>query len=340
LTGRVPFPGEGFGEILVAHLTKQPEPPSTINPDVTPQLEAIVMHAIEKDRNRRFQNMSEFLAAIENPDAHYSSWQGLPAPSASTSHSGGTMMMPEGAARTPTGQGARPTTGQRKGPTTQTGPTPTTLSGAASETYNGDVPRKSKAPLFAAIGGVVAIAAVIGVVSMGKKGDTTSASLPPAAVQKDEFVTVTVKSDPLGAKVTRGDNDQSGTTPWEIKVKKGAESFDVLIKLDGYATQTRSISTDKSYAVLVPLEKSAQAAVQQAVNTTPPSGAAATPAVDSPAKDKHHHHSGSGSSSKDKGDGSGDKTASKDKPAGKDKPASKSGGKDEGDDMKLLQPKF
>ena len=57
LTGRVPFPGEGFGEILVAHLTKQPEPPSTINPDVTPQLEAIVMHAIEKDRNRRFQNM-------------------------------------------------------------------------------------------------------------------------------------------------------------------------------------------------------------------------------------------------------------------------------------------
>ena len=33
-----------------------------------------------------------------------------------------------------------------------------------------------------------------------------------------------------------------------------------------------------------------------------------------------------------------DKTATKDKPAGKDKPAK--GGKDEGDDMKLLQPKF
>ena len=96
LTGRVPFPGEGFGEILVAHLTKQPEPPSTLNPDVTPQLEAIVMHAIEKDRNRRFQTMAEFQAAIENPDAHYASYQGLPAPSASTSHSGGTMMLPDG----------------------------------------------------------------------------------------------------------------------------------------------------------------------------------------------------------------------------------------------------
>jgi serine/threonine protein kinase len=345
LTGRVPFPGEGFGEILVAHLTKQPDPPSTINPDVTPQLEAIVMHAIEKDRNRRFQNMNEFLAALENPDAHYQTYQGLPAPSASTSHSGGTMMLPDGAGapnvnvRTPTGQGARPNTGQRKGPTTQTGPTPTTLSGAASETFNGDVPRKSRAPLFAAIGGVVAIAAVVGIVTMGKK-DTTAASMPPAAAQADEYVTVTVKSDPLGAKVTRGDNDQSGTTPWEIKVKKGAESFDVLVKMDGYQPQTRSISTDKSYAVLIPLEKMATPPpVQQAVNTAP-SGATATPAVNEPAKDHHHHHSSS-SASKDKGDSGGaDKTATKDKPAAKDKPAGKANKDDSGDDMKLLQPKF
>jgi hypothetical protein len=163
--------------------------------------------------------------------------------------------------------------------------------------------------------------------------------MPPAAMQKDEFVSVTVKSDPLGAKVTRGDNDQTGTTPWELKIKKGAESFDVLVKMDGYRPETRSISTDKSYAVLVPLEKVAGVPVapppvQQVVNTQP-SGGTATPAVDTPAKDKHHHHS-STSSSKDKGDtGAADaKVAAK--PAGKDKPK----GKDEGDDMKLLQPKF
>ncbi|MGZ3439331.1 MAG: PEGA domain-containing protein, partial [Polyangia bacterium] len=241
--------------------------------------------------------------------------------------------------RTPTGQGQRPNTGQRKGPTTQNGPTPTTLSGAASETYNGEPPRKSRAPLFAAIGGVVAIGAVIGVVSMGKKSDPTAGSLPPAAVQKDEFVTVTVKSDPPGAKVTRGDNDQSGVTPWEMKVKRG-ESFDVLVKMEGFASKTHSISADKSYAVLVPLEKVAAAAtppVQPVVNTTTPP--TATTAVDATAaKDKHHHHSSSSSASKDKGDSAPDKSASKDKPAGKDKPAK--GGKDEGDDMKLLQPKF
>src|SRR6478736_5139762 len=82
LTGRVPYPGEGFGEILVAHLTKQPPKPTSVNPNLPPALESIVLHAIEKDRNRRFQNMNEFLAALENPDAHAAQWKGLPAHSA------------------------------------------------------------------------------------------------------------------------------------------------------------------------------------------------------------------------------------------------------------------
>src|SRR3954466_16295057 len=97
LTGRVPFPGEGFGEILVAHLTKQPEPPSMLNPDIKPEVEAIVMRAIEKDRNRRFQTMQEFADALGNPAAHQTSYQQLPGyatTSGSTLHVG----------REPTGQ--------------------------------------------------------------------------------------------------------------------------------------------------------------------------------------------------------------------------------------------
>src|SRR5439155_12346998 len=74
LTGRVPFPGDGFGEILVAHLTKPIPPPSTIRQDVPASLEAIVMHAIEKDKNRRFQSMDEFVAALDDPGAHLAAW--------------------------------------------------------------------------------------------------------------------------------------------------------------------------------------------------------------------------------------------------------------------------
>src|SRR5439155_14853727 len=141
--------------------------------------------------------------------------------------------------------------------------TPTTLSGAASETYNGEVPRKSKAPLFAAIGGVVALAGVIGVVALGggKKDAGVSGSQVPAEQKttpvesKVEFITVTVNSDPPGSKVTRGDISDSGTTPWQMKVKKGDPQFDVLVKNDGYTSTTRAITTDKSYSVLIPLVK-------------------------------------------------------------------------------------
>ena len=78
LTGVVPFPGEGFGEVLVAHLTKEAVKPTVVNPNLPPAIESIVLHAIEKDRNRRFQNMQEFLAAVENPEAHAAQWSGLP----------------------------------------------------------------------------------------------------------------------------------------------------------------------------------------------------------------------------------------------------------------------
>jgi serine/threonine protein kinase len=344
LTGRVPFPGEGFGEILVAHLTRMPDPPSTLNPDVSPQLESIVMHAIEKDRNRRFQSMDEFQAAIENPDAHFASWQGLPAPSAGASHSGGTMMLNDSGLplRGPTGMqpqvrqtggGNRPITGQR-GPTTQTGPTPTTLSGAASETMNQQLPRKNRTALFAAIGGAVVLVGVIGAVALNKKpattgGDTTGGSLPqPQPV--DAMVTVTINSDPPNAKVTRADTNETGTTPWAIKVKKGGDAFDVLVKLDGYQSQPRTITSDRSYAVLIPLTKLPDAPpVQQAVNVPPSGQTLVTPVTDKPDKGHRSHRS------KDKvgADKSGD-TA---KP---DKDVAKPGKKDEGDDMKLLQPKF
>ena len=81
LTGRVPFPGEGFGEVLVAHLTREPEPPRTLNPNIPPEIEAIVLRCLRKQREARFQSMNDMLAAINDPGPHYQAWlQGQPAP--------------------------------------------------------------------------------------------------------------------------------------------------------------------------------------------------------------------------------------------------------------------
>src|SRR5438094_917656 len=43
LTGRVPFTGEGFGEVLIKHLREPPQMPSKINPKVTPAVEKIIL---------------------------------------------------------------------------------------------------------------------------------------------------------------------------------------------------------------------------------------------------------------------------------------------------------
>jgi serine/threonine protein kinase len=80
LTGRVPFSAEGFGEMLVKHLTEAPVPPSQVNPRVGPELEAVVLHALEKDRNRRFQSMDELGEALRNPAGHLQRWRALPEP--------------------------------------------------------------------------------------------------------------------------------------------------------------------------------------------------------------------------------------------------------------------
>src|SRR5436305_4433594 len=67
LTGRVPFPGDGYGEVLVKQLMEPPPLPSRLNPAVPPTLEKIVLHALAKKPDFRFQSMEAFRAALRDP---------------------------------------------------------------------------------------------------------------------------------------------------------------------------------------------------------------------------------------------------------------------------------
>ena len=98
LSGRVPFPGDGFGEVLVAHLTREPEPPSTINNNIPPELEAIVMRCLRKKKEERFQSMNDLIAAVFEPGPHYQTFlRGEPAPLAGPNvpqvSAGGSMLL-------------------------------------------------------------------------------------------------------------------------------------------------------------------------------------------------------------------------------------------------------
>ena len=59
LTGTLPFHGENAVATLVDHRTKAPEPPGHRRPGLPPELEAMVLRALEKDPDARQQSMAE-----------------------------------------------------------------------------------------------------------------------------------------------------------------------------------------------------------------------------------------------------------------------------------------
>src|SRR3954467_5101503 len=65
LTGRVPFDGDSAVTIALKQVSEVPPPPSAWNPAVPPELDAIVMHALEKDPAARFTSADEFIAALQ-----------------------------------------------------------------------------------------------------------------------------------------------------------------------------------------------------------------------------------------------------------------------------------
>jgi tRNA A-37 threonylcarbamoyl transferase component Bud32 len=63
-TGRVPFSGEGFGEIMAQHLSRPAPAVRALVPEVPPALDAIVGRALAKDPDQRFQTMAELREAL------------------------------------------------------------------------------------------------------------------------------------------------------------------------------------------------------------------------------------------------------------------------------------
>ncbi len=65
LTGRPPFRGDTPVAVAYQHVSERPVKPSVINPKVSPALDAVVMHALAKNRDERYQTAAEFRADVE-----------------------------------------------------------------------------------------------------------------------------------------------------------------------------------------------------------------------------------------------------------------------------------
>jgi len=65
LAGRRPFESSSLTGVLAAHITELPKPVIDLRPDVSPELNAIVMRCLEKNPAKRYANAGELLAELD-----------------------------------------------------------------------------------------------------------------------------------------------------------------------------------------------------------------------------------------------------------------------------------
>ncbi|GLY78321.1 Stk1 family PASTA domain-containing Ser/Thr kinase [Actinoallomurus iriomotensis] len=90
MTGRPPFQGDSPVAIAYQHVREEPIPPSQLDPSIPQYAEAIVLKALTKDANYRYQSAAEMRADIQRAS------QGMPVSAPTMAMNAGTQVMQGG----------------------------------------------------------------------------------------------------------------------------------------------------------------------------------------------------------------------------------------------------
>src|SRR2546427_536638 len=244
-TGRLPSPGSNFGEVLIGHLQVPPPPPRSRNPLVPEAYEPLILKCLQKKQEDRYASMKELKHAIEACMDQLRISKELPH---SDDTDTDTQLHPVEVrppsfpgARTPgraTGPGsknrisnpnarpggARPATRPAPGATARISQPPTRLTPAPQPQQPG------RAPLFAGIGVLAALALGVGGFVVLRRSDAPLASAPVRAQteivrQEETPVFLSVVSEPLDAQVvaTWKDGEKRGAAPLSLEVPRNAK---------------------------------------------------------------------------------------------------------------------
>jgi eukaryotic-like serine/threonine-protein kinase len=69
LTGKVPFGGDSAIEIAMKHVNELPRPPSHLRSEIPPELDQIVLRALAKEPEDRYQTADDFIEDLERVEA-------------------------------------------------------------------------------------------------------------------------------------------------------------------------------------------------------------------------------------------------------------------------------
>jgi serine/threonine-protein kinase len=271
MTGKVPFGGEGYGEIIVKHITAPIPSPRAINQLLSPAHEALLLRALAKNRDERFHSMEEFRAAMSDPEAYALSPSIVPTPGPLAGYGA-----EKGAAPTRlvedhisdvVARAAAMELGARV-----VAPQPSTFRESAGEVESDDMIPKSRGGLLAgilvaalAVGGVAAFLVVRAGSSPPQAVEQPHAATPaPAPAPQPEAVVtpppsakvaIKFRSDPVGATVAREDSGQQlGITPFEIEIAQGKDPLAVVFRKPSFKDVSRSIIPDEPISLDVTLE--------------------------------------------------------------------------------------
>ncbi|MBK6848633.1 MAG: PEGA domain-containing protein [Proteobacteria bacterium] len=235
LSGQVPFKADTFMGILTKHIFEEPVPPSRVNPDahIPPEVEAIALKAMVKDRNHRYQSMAEMAAAIAHAPTR------LMRPSGESQPAGASIVLGPAPVAVASSPGARHEHGAAATARTQVG------HGAAADRADEDLalelPRRTRGPLYAVVAvALVGAALVIGWLRSGRPaGGQATVVVAPALPQ----IAVWVESEPSGARVLKG-SLPIGQTPLQLTLPQSQRGVMLTFVRAGYETAHEAVIAD------------------------------------------------------------------------------------------------
>ena len=281
-TGRLPFPGSAFGEVLIGHIQLAPPRPRDLNPAVPEAYETIILRTLQKRQEDRFQSMPELHDAItrvmtqlgisaELPPADKGADEmetiasrGSPSnPGARTPSQPGRSTDPRAGARRSSSPGKPQPIGTRPRPSTPGVRPPTRPQLRAQEpedqpTLPATALQKSRTPLIAGIAAlVILLLGAVGYLVNKSLAAAEEAKLaadevarsrkaqPLPAQAEPEPVFVVVVSDPLEAKVRASwkGGEKEGTAPLSIEAPRNAK-IHLEISKSGYLPYQADLVAD------------------------------------------------------------------------------------------------